>query len=186
MSTHIDTTKKKNIVRGMLVDIVAEKDSMTQILTRGYVLQILSKADNAKGIRVQLTNGVVGHVKDIPSQEDIRLENFKFYNRFFHLPMIYSIWDSAERKYLVVDHKNTIKQVVEKTAFLFDSIETAKAFVRGTEYEQRRYVINPINRKKPIHENFKTLQVSVVRINGERKLSLERLIEWERKFTNMC
>lgn len=181
----IDVTVKKNFVKGMLVDIVEENDAQKGRLARGYIATIISKENNKKGIKVQLHNGKVGRVHYVPSKDDIKLENFKFYNKFFFCPKVYSIWNNAERKYLVFDHHNAPKGTIEKTAILFDSEQQAKAFAKGTKYAEKDFSIREINRKKPIVENFKTLQVDYFRINIERKLSFERMIEWENYFKNM-
>jgi uncharacterized repeat protein (TIGR03833 family) len=180
----IDVTIKKNFIRGMLVDIVAEEDKQSGKLTRGYIASILSKENNKKGIKVELTSGKSGTVQYVPSKDDIKLENFKFYNKFFFLPKIYSLWNNQERKYVVLNHMNPAGRN-EKTALLFDSEHYAKEFVKGTSFDSKDFAIREINRKKPIVENFKTLEVDYFRINKERKISFERMIEWENYFKNM-
>lgn len=179
----IDATMRKNICVGMLVDIVAEEDADSEKLTRGYVKKILSQSNHSKGIKVELTNGKIGRVKHIPTKDEIRLENFKFYNRFFFLPKIYSIWDPQNQHYLVIDHLNKSKQVIEKTAFLFDSYEKAKEFIKETTYKD--FPIREINRKKTIADNLKKTGAKFVRINTDRKLSMEKLEMWEQYFKNM-
>lgn len=169
----------------MLVDIIAEEDKQSRKITRGYIAEIISKENSSKGIKVRLTNGKKGVVQYVPTKDDIRLENFKFYNRFFFHPTIYSIWDNQARKYLVIEHYNRSIGQTEKTAFLFDSKEKAKELIKGSVYDSKDYSIRLINRKKPIVENFKTLEIDYFRINKERKLSFERLKEWEHYFKNM-
>lgn len=179
----IDTTIRKNICIGMLVDIVAENDEQSQALIRGYVKKILSQSNHSKGIKVELTNGKIGRVKHIPTKDEVRLENFKFYNRFFYLPKIYSIWDPQNQHYLVIDHLNKSSNTIEKTAFLFDSYEKAQEFIKETKYEN--CPIREINRKKTIADNLKKTGAKFVRINTDRKLSLEKLEMWEQYFKNM-
>ncbi|WCK57268.1 DUF2196 domain-containing protein (plasmid) [Aneurinibacillus sp. Ricciae_BoGa-3] len=181
----IDVTLRKNIIKGLLVDIIADEDKETVKLTRGYVANVLSKENNKKGIRVELSNGKRGRVYSIPSKDDIKRENFKFYNIFFFLPKIYSVWNQTERKYMIIHHMNQAMGRTEKTALLFTDKEKAKAFIKGTMYEGKDFAIREINRNKPIPDNFKTLDVDYFRIDGERKLSFERLIEWEQYFKNM-
>ncbi|PLS19127.1 hypothetical protein CVD28_01595 [Bacillus sp. M6-12] len=180
----IDVTIKKNFMKGMMVDIIADEDAKTGKITRGYIATILSKENNKKGIKVELTSGVSGKVQYVPSKDDVKLENFKFYNKFFFLPKIYSIWNQVERKYMVLQHTSPSGKI-EKTAFLFDSEQQAKDFVSGTKFESKDYSIREINRKKPIVDNFKTLEINYFRINKERKISFERMIEWENYFKNM-
>lgn len=181
----IDVTVRKNFVKGMLVDIIAEEDKATGKITRGYIAKILSKENNKKGIKVELTNGKIGRVQYIPSKDEVRLENFKFYNTFFFLPKIFSIWDNKEQHYLIIHHVNRVNGKIEKTALLFDDKEKAKEFIKGTKYDNKDFSIREINRKKPIVDNFKILEVDYFRINGERKLSFERMKEWENYFKNM-
>lgn len=178
-------TIKKNILVGMLVDIVSENDKDTQKITRGYVSKILSNADNKKGIKVELLNGEVGCIKFIPSKDDIQLENFKFYNIFFFKNKIYAVWNNIDRKYLVMNALNNGNGKVEKTILLFDDKDKATTFIKGTKYDNRNYSIREINRKKPIVENFKTLEIEYFRINAQRKLSYSRMIEWEEYFKSM-
>lgn len=181
----IDVTDRKNISIGMLVDIVADDDGEQEKITRGYVQEIISKTHGKLGVKVALQNGKIGRIVHIPTKEDVKLENFKFYNTFFFLPKIYSIWDSANRKYLVIDHVNRSNGKTERTALLFDSVDKARSFIKGTPYADKNFVIRSINRNKPIYENFKTLTVDFFRINRGHKLSYGRLIEWENKFKNM-
>lgn len=180
-----DITVKKNFVKGMLVDIIADKDNQSGKLTRGYITTIISKENNKKGIRVKLNNGKTGRVYAVPTKEEIKLENFKFYNKFFFGKSIYSIWDNEEKKYAVLNYENVGLQRIEQTIFLFDSELEARDFVKGTIFGNKRYSVRAINRKKPIVDNFKTLQVDYFRINKERKLSFQRMIEWENYFKNM-
>ena len=182
----MDITNRKNIKVGMLVDIVAEKDKGNDSLTRGYVVKVLSQANNKKGVKVQLQTGEIGHVDHIVTKEELRLENFKFYNRFFFEKELYSIWNKQTRQFLVFDHVNEAKSNnIEKTALLFDSEAKAKIFVQGTKYSDSDHLIRPIHRRKPIVELFSQTNPDYYRINGTRKLSKEKLQEWEQYFKNM-
>ncbi|MBM4764636.1 YwbE family protein [Bacillus sp. B15-48] len=59
---------RKNIFPGMLVDIVLKKDQRTGKLTKGTVKDILTNsATHPHGIKVRLTDGQVGRVKEIHS-----------------------------------------------------------------------------------------------------------------------
>lgn len=182
----MDGTIRKNIQVGMLVDIVLKADQPTGKLTRGYVARILTKSPtHHRGIKVELANGKgIGRVQNIPSKEDIRLENFKFYNKFFFSDKIYSIWDSERETYLVIDYING-KGVTEKTSFLFETHEQARSFLNGTKYDSKLYPVREINRRKPIADNFSKIGTEFLRINKERKLSMDKLREWENYFKNM-
>jgi uncharacterized repeat protein (TIGR03833 family) len=59
-------TKRSNIKPGMLVDIVLKKDQRSGNLTEGIVQNILTKSPtHPHGIKVRLTTGEVGRVKEI-------------------------------------------------------------------------------------------------------------------------
>ena len=59
-------TKRSEIKPGMNVSIVLKEDQRTGKLTSGIVKDILTNSPNhPHGIKVRLTNGMVGRVKDI-------------------------------------------------------------------------------------------------------------------------
>jgi uncharacterized repeat protein (TIGR03833 family) len=181
----MDVTIKKNIIVGMLVDIIAEEDTSSGTTTRGYILKTLSQANHSSGIKVELTNGKRGRVDQVITKEMIRQENFRFYNELFFLKKIYSIWDAVRKTYLVIDYLNSSNNVIEKTSFIFDTHDKAKVFLLGTSYATKDFPIREINLNKPFAESFKKIGTQFVRINKERKLSLEKLQEWESYFKNM-
>lgn len=182
----LDGTIKKNIQIGMLVEIVKKEDQPTGKLTRGYVRRILTNSQkHTRGIKVECSSGDIGRVQRILTKENIRNENFKFYNTFFFLKKIYSIWDSTNNHYLIVDYNNVSKKSIEKTSFLFETFEDATSFIKGTKYNTKDYPVREINRKKFIFENFSKIGTEFIRINKERKLSMEKLKEWEAYFKNM-
>ena len=59
-------TERKNIKIGLEVSIVLKKDQRTGVLTEGIVDKILTNSPNhPHGIKVRLTTGEVGRVKEI-------------------------------------------------------------------------------------------------------------------------
>lgn len=59
-------TIRKNIVIGNQVEVVQKQHQQTGELTVGFVKQILTNSPNhPHGIKVKLTNGIVGRVKSI-------------------------------------------------------------------------------------------------------------------------
>lgn len=57
---------RKDISPGLHVDIVLKKDQRTGTTTRGIVKDILTKASfHPHGIKVRLTDGQVGRVKEV-------------------------------------------------------------------------------------------------------------------------
>jgi len=62
----MDGQKRANIKPGMRVRIVLKQDQSTSKLTEGIVKDILTNsATHPHGIKVRLTSGVVGRVKEI-------------------------------------------------------------------------------------------------------------------------
>lgn len=181
----MNTTNRKEIQVGMLVDIVSQKDKGTDRLTRGYIIKILSQANNKKGVKVELQSGDVGHVDHVVTKEELKMENFKFYNRFFFEKELYTVWDKKKKCFLAHPHYNQQRGSTELTALLFDSKEDAKQLLKGTPYDTPDYVIRPFGRKKHIVDLFEKQKIAYFRINGERKISFEKMKEWESYFRNM-
>ena len=64
---------RAEIQAGIRVQIVRKQDQRTGKLTEGVVKDILTKsASHPHGIKVRLTNGVVGRVKKVFSEESAR------------------------------------------------------------------------------------------------------------------
>ena len=62
----MDGRERKNIRPGLTVEIVRKQDQATGKRTRGVVRDILtSSPTHPHGIKVRLTNGQVGRVKEI-------------------------------------------------------------------------------------------------------------------------
>lgn len=62
---------RANIKPGMTVLIVLKQDQRTGKLTRGIVKDILTKSSNhPHGIKVRLSDGQVGRVKEIVDEHD--------------------------------------------------------------------------------------------------------------------
>ena len=62
----INGQTRANIKPGMTVLIVLKQDQATGKLTKGIVKELLTKsATHPHGIKVRLTNGLVGRVKEI-------------------------------------------------------------------------------------------------------------------------
>lgn len=63
-------TKRANITVGSKVKVVQKQDQRTGNLTEGVVARILTNSSNhPHGIKVKLTNGLVGRVKEILATE---------------------------------------------------------------------------------------------------------------------
>jgi len=63
----MNPAERKNIRPGLRVLIVLKKDQRTGKTTEGVVKDILTKAPvHTRGIKVRLTSGEVGRVREIP------------------------------------------------------------------------------------------------------------------------
>ncbi len=62
----MNTTKRTNIHPGLRVKIIQKQDQLTGTLTEGVVKDILTNSPtHPHGIKVRLTSGLVGRVKQI-------------------------------------------------------------------------------------------------------------------------
>ena len=62
----MDGQKRSDIKSGTRVRVVQKQDQRTGKLTEGIIKDILTSAPtHTRGIKVRLTNGVVGRVKEI-------------------------------------------------------------------------------------------------------------------------
>ena len=62
----MDGKNRKNILPGKKVKIVLKKDQRSGILTEGVVKDILTKSpSHPHGIKVRLTDGQIGRVKEV-------------------------------------------------------------------------------------------------------------------------
>lgn len=183
MYLDIDVTLKENICVGLMVEIVEDKNKSTQVLTQGCVKRLISNKDCKKGIKVELTNGAVGHIKGIPSKNDIKKEKFKFYNTFFYQEYIYSIWDKKANNFLTVNRVNKINGLLEKTIFLFSDMDIAKEKMVGTILDDKNYSIRSIRRKnKSINTIFKNCEFDYYSLDTSKKLSKIKMEELEKHF----
>ncbi len=61
---------RSQIIPGVTVDVVQKQDQPTGKLTRGVVAQLLTRSPtHPHGIKVRLTNGVVGRVQAVISPQ---------------------------------------------------------------------------------------------------------------------
>ncbi len=68
----MDGRQRKFIKKGLTVDVVQKQDQRSGKLTKGTVKDILTRSGtHPHGIKVRLTSGVIGRVKQIfPSSDD--------------------------------------------------------------------------------------------------------------------
>ena len=66
----MDGTKRADIKKGILVNIVLKKDQRSGHLTEGIVKDILTKSPtHHHGIKVRLEDGQIGRVKEIIDED---------------------------------------------------------------------------------------------------------------------
>jgi uncharacterized repeat protein (TIGR03833 family) len=71
--TPMSAINRSAIKAGALVQVVQKQDQRTGKLTEGVVKDILTKsATHPHGIKVRLSNGVVGRVKKVLSRENLK------------------------------------------------------------------------------------------------------------------
>ena len=65
----MDGQNRKDVIPGLMVDIVLKADQRTGELTRGIVKDILTKSStHPHGIKVRLTDGKIGRVQKIHAE----------------------------------------------------------------------------------------------------------------------
>jgi uncharacterized repeat protein (TIGR03833 family) len=68
----MDGTKRADIKEGYTVEVVQKHHQRTGELTEGEVQRILTKSPNhPHGIKVKLSNGIVGRVKNILEEDEL-------------------------------------------------------------------------------------------------------------------
>lgn len=175
----MNTIRRKDLLIGMLVEIQSGND-----VYRGYIQDIITKTNQAARIKVKLKTGESGYVIHLVTKEEMEMERFKYYNRFFYEQKIASIWDRKENKYFIKEEKHPTKPIVHRYAFLFTDQEIADDVLSSLKDD--RYMLRWINRKRPIRDNFKTLDYSHYRINEERKITKKNLDEREHSYSNIA
>lgn len=176
-------TKRNNIKKGTWVDIVLKEDQGTNKLTRGRVSRILTnKSVHPRGIKVMLMDEQVGRVQHLLTKEEIQEENQRFYESFFSLSSIYTLFNVQSQTFLVFQHTNLKTEKNERTALLFDNKKAFEDFLVGTIYEKGDFIIKEIPKDESIVNKFIPLFVEYFRINSDRKISLDKFMELERRY----
>ena len=174
----IDPTIRKNIQRGMYVVIEEEK---TNEIYKGLVSIILSHSNNQRGIKVELTNGKIGYIQEIYTIEQIKLENFKFYNRFLFEKKLYSIWDNKKKEYLCIDyHYHTVEDSY-LTVFISKDKDDLRKILKELKLSEKNYKIKDINNNTCIHSQFRTNydDIQMILLNNEKYLRFKSFINIE-------
>lgn len=169
----IDITDRKVIKSGMYVDITTEKNEVK----RGYIKQILTRENNNKPLKVELTDGNTGRILGVPSKIDLEKENFKFYNLFLNESHICALYDRKEDQCYM--SKTETPSGVKSTIYLFSDSREAKELLKGSKFDNKNYYIRPIKRTDYI---VKLYISDYYVIDLKKKISMENLEIMERKF----
>lgn len=170
----LDVTIKKNIKVGMYVELTSPNRE------KGLILKVLSRKDNQSGIKVELTSGVTGNIKEVYTLDKIKLENFKFYNRFIYEPFVYSIWDKETRTYLIINYKHHSISESYFSVFLSDNKEDILEIIETLKLDKKRYIVNRIKNKESVSKSFINISdIEMVLIKNEKYLRFSKFLEIE-------
>ncbi len=172
---YLDVSIKKNFKSGMYVEISEEK---TNILHRGYILNVLSKQDNQSGIKVELTNHIIGHVVEIFTIEQIKLQNFKFYNKIFNAKTLYSLWDEQQKQFAIIDYIYHVTNCNLPAIILSDNKDDIISFIKNNNLNTRQYKVKSLNPNKDIQKHFKDDRVMIL-IKNEKYLRFTKFKDIE-------
>lgn len=172
----LDTTIRKNIKVGMYVEIKITN----RVIEKGLVLNILSRTDNQSGIKVELTSGSIGHIVEIYTLDKIKLENFKFYNRFIFEPFIYSIWDKTKKEYLIINYKHHSMLNEYNSIIVADNKEDLNKIIDLLTLDKRKFIINRLKSNSSISKSFKDIEnIEMILINNIKYLRFSKFLEIE-------
>lgn len=161
---------KKDLKIGMLVEIKIFFNEKERTV-RGYILEFITKG-NAKKIKVKLTNNEIGYVDRIIKKEDIKHENFIFYNKFIYSSYIYAIWERYEQKFLVHNENEAV--------FLFIFSDKEKANNLLMKINNKNYMVKEIkNNHHNIVNIFKKTAYTHFLIDNERSISQKNMLKWQ-------
>ena len=177
----IDVEKIENIKVGLLVDILVDEYKKTEHKERGYIKKIISKKDREGGIFVELTNGSKGAILDIISKDQLKKENFKYYNMFLHDKRIVGIWDKNNKEFISCVRKLDKGDLY--FTYLFNDLEKAQKTLKL--FDNKIYQLKTISRKTTIKDNFSNIYIKAYYINNEKLISVKSLEKYEELFKRM-
>ena len=180
----LDTTVRKNFKVGMYVEIVTKDEE----IKTGLIEKILSKDDNSKGIKVRLTDEVEGRVLEIYTAEKMKLENFKFYNRFLYEKQLFSIWDKEKNKFALFGYSHHTLKKPYLTIFISKNKQDLTDFINKHQLNRKRYEVRRISNSKNLYSHFDETKVKACLLNNEKYISFKNFIDIENKirFNSNC
>lgn len=163
---------KKQLSIGMLVEIIEE--GTTDNYLRGYIMEFLTKENTKRGIKVRInTKNANGRVERIVQADEIRKENFIYYNKLFQEKYLFAMWNVQEKKIF------TWGPVGEKHAILFLAREKGEGLMKKWKNEGKPVELKRISNTQPLERVLK--EVDIVVVNQERKVRKPVFLDWERR-----
>lgn len=177
MKTYIyQEIDKKDLQKGTLVDIAIGEDT----IIRGRIKQVKSKTTPKDGMyKVELNNGSIGKVLKIVSNNEVELENFKFFNILFYSKNVYSIYNYEKQNYTTINKKDSNLEYI----LIFTNESEALKTLNKSKEKFANCKVNKLHPNKKISENFKKVnKVDYVIINNTKKVSFKKFKELEVEF----
>lgn len=170
---------RKALKKHTKVEIVIEDKE----ICKGLIDEVLSKTTPKNGkIRVRLTDGKIGTVTKIITPDEVKLEEFKFLNRFFYSKEIYSLYNKKEKTYQLIQRIDKTQNKVYNHILIFSDKELAINTFKNTKYDTKDFCIVKLNRNKRIYENFKNNKIHYVRIDMKKTTSIIKFKKLEDKY----
>ena len=165
---------KKDICIGLFVEIIQYDSRNNETVHRGYIKRVITQGKSDK-VKVELDNNECGVVVHILTKEELKLEAFKFYNKFLYEKTIYAIWHRYEQSFFVYRNKQEQRDIL----YVFHSKEQANTFTK--KYLDDNYMVKELKKSnKSLQQLFSKTDFNTYYINEERKISKDKLHEFER------
>lgn len=165
---------KKDLVIGLLVEIRVDKTADTYV--KGYIQKILSQDKTDKGVKVELTSGVIGRVERIVPAHELKKENFKFYNELLYKSSLFSIWDNDTKLFHCYEPNNQ-----NKYCFISESKENVQSLIEKLQLDNKRFTVRALPRNSSLSSIFQKQMPLHILINGNRKIAFSKLCDIENK-----
>lgn len=128
-----------------------------------------------KVIKVELTCGTVGKVIKIITKDDLKTENFKYFNKLFYLKDVYSVYDNNNRTYKTILNKKGSLCVV-----IFTDKDDCNSFINNKI--GNKCSCAKLNMNKNISENFHKIEhIDYIIINNEKIVEFKKFKALERE-----
>lgn len=176
MTEYIEVKRphKKELRVGMLVEV-----TKGEYIHRGFIEQFKG-TNTPRGVLVRLDNGIEGRVLRVITKEELKRENFIFYNKLLFTRPLFSIFDNERRKYAY-----TYSRSGHKYAFVFHKKEDADQFLEQLLliHPDKHWTVRNIPFKKSMVDVFLLAGAEGLLIDNERSIRLKTLKKFEERVT---